>query len=234
VYVLSDGSVYGNAVAAQAVRVAKRIGLTVAGSAKWNPAARDDSRLADTVARSHVGGALLAGFFFDSGPLIKALRTRLGTRVALIGTDGYLPIPQLLKTAGPAAVGMYVSDSLTMNSALGRSGQQFLRALRAAQHGAQPTSGAYLPETAQLAELTLDAIARSNGTRASILGALRHAHVNDGVLGTFSFDHNGDRTPTTFTIVRITGAKGTPGVAADFHGSAFDRVVRLSAGLVNH
>jgi DNA-binding SARP family transcriptional activator/ABC-type branched-subunit amino acid transport system substrate-binding protein/DNA-binding beta-propeller fold protein YncE len=233
VYVLSDGSLYGNAVAAQAVRIAKRLGLTIAGSARWNQNARDDSRLAGAIAQSNAQGALLGGFFFDSGPLIKALRARSGPRLVLIGTDGYLPIPELLKTAGPAAIGMYVADSLTMNSALGQAGQRFLHALEAARHGAAPPSGAYLPETAQLTELTLDAIARSNGKRASVLQALRGAHVTDGLLGSFSFDRNGDKTPATFAIVRVAGAQGTRGLATDFRGSTFIRVIRLPADLVN-
>jgi ABC-type branched-subunit amino acid transport system substrate-binding protein len=128
---------------------------------------------------------------------------------------------------------MYISDSLTMNATLRPSGQQFLRALRAEQHGTQPASGAYLPETAQLAELVLDAVAHSNGTRASVLDALRRAKVVDGMLGTFSFDRNGDKIPATFTIVRVTGTGSTPGLAADFRGSTVDRAIQLPASLVN-
>ena len=38
------------------------------------------------------------------------------------------------------------------------------------------------------------AIARSDGTRASVLRELRESEANDGILGSFRFDANGDMT----------------------------------------
>ena len=80
-------------------------------------------------------------------------------------------------------------------------------------------------ETAQATELVLRAIARSDGTRASVLSHLRASRVKDGILGTFSFDDKGDVTPGWVPIVRYTRpAKGT---AAHLKGAVVDRVVRL-------
>ena len=50
------------------------------------------------------------------------------------------------------------------------------------------------------------AIARSDGTRASVLRELRASEVNDGILGSFRFDANGDITTASIPILRITGA----------------------------
>src|SRR5215216_1008637 len=58
---------------------------------------------------------------------------------------------------------------------------------------------------AQAAELVLDAIARSDGTRGSVLEELRRARVKDGILGSFRFDRNGDITPARLPIFRVTG-----------------------------
>jgi branched-chain amino acid transport system substrate-binding protein len=118
VYALSDGTSYGQATIARYTATAKRLHLTVVGSAAWNPNSRGYVRLAGAVAKAGANALFLAGFPFDSGTLIKALRARLGEKLALIGANGYLPIADLLKSAGRAAVGMYVSDSITMNSAL--------------------------------------------------------------------------------------------------------------------
>ena len=60
-------------------------------------------------------------------------------------------------------------------------------------------------EAAQAAELVLDAIARSDGTRESVLEELQGAEVRNGILGDFRFDR-GDITPVELAIFRVTGA----------------------------
>ena len=50
------------------------------------------------------------------------------------------------------------------------------------------------------------AIGRSDGTRASVLHELRASEVNDGIIGSFRFDANGDMTTASIPILRITGA----------------------------
>jgi ABC-type branched-subunit amino acid transport system substrate-binding protein len=88
-------------------------------------------------------------------------------------------------------------------------------------------------ESGQAAEVVLAAIARSDGTRASVLRELRRTRVKDGILGSFSFDANGDITPTSVPILRITGS--TPpgaGMPQQFQGAVVDRVVKVSPSLV--
>jgi ABC-type branched-subunit amino acid transport system substrate-binding protein len=45
---------------------------------------------------------------------------------------------------------------------------------------------------AQAAEILLDAIARSDGTRSSVTRELFRTDVEDGILGDIRFDENGD------------------------------------------
>ena len=231
VYALSDGSTYARATIGRFVAAAEKLHLTVVGSTAWNPNSHDDGRLAAAVARTGADGVFLAGFPLESGALLKALRTQPGKRPTLIGADGYFPISDLLKSAGTAALGMYVSDSITMNSALGPAAGQVLRALEKDEPG-HALSGAYLPETAQLTSLLLDAIARSGGNRTSILNALRRTHVSNGALGNFTFDPNGDKIPATFTIFRVTG-RTTRGLTADFQGATIDRTILVRPDLTN-
>jgi hypothetical protein len=57
--------------------------------------------------------------------------------------------------------------------------------------------------------------------------------VNDGILGSFRFDTNGDITTASIPILRITGA--TPpgaGLPPDFQGATLDRVVQVPTKLV--
>src|SRR3954452_17175648 len=98
-------------------------------------------------------------------------------------------------------------------------GRRFVRELDADHLG--------VLEAEQATELSLDAIARSDGSRGSVLRKLRRAHVRNGPLGTFHFDRSGDMTPMTMNIIRLTGAttRGTP--APDIPGAVFDRAISL-------
>jgi ABC-type branched-subunit amino acid transport system substrate-binding protein len=83
-------------------------------------------------------------------------------------------------------------------------------------------------EAGQAADLVMDAIARSDGTRASVLDKLFASDVKSGILGNFRFDPNGDITTTSIPILRITGAT-PPGASLppDFQGATLDRVVQV-------
>lgn len=85
-----------------------------------------------------------------------------------------------------------------------------------------------MTETAQAAEALLAAIARSDGTRASVTEELRRLEVENGILGSFRFDANGDITPASFTVFRITGGrKRDPALPDGYGGAVVDRVVRV-------
>jgi hypothetical protein len=64
------------------------------------------------------------------------------------------------------------------------------------------------PVAAQAAEVLLDAIAHSNGTRSSVTAHLLDDRVHGGILGYFSFDRYGDMTPSPVTISRIEHGRG--------------------------
>jgi ABC-type branched-subunit amino acid transport system substrate-binding protein len=87
-------------------------------------------------------------------------------------------------------------------------------------------------EAGQATEILLQAIARSDGSRASVLRELRATKVRNGLMGTFGFDANGDITTAPIPIVRITGkARPGAGLTGGFQGSVLDRVVEVPAVL---
>ena len=149
------------------------------------------------------------------------MRDRLGQHITLITNE----------SAGHAAPGMYVTTTGRANESLGPAGRRFLREFSATQpEGAVPTA-LFVAEAAQAADALLEAIARSDGTRASVTRELRSLQIEDGILGTFGFDENGDITPATISVFRITGKRTAD--APDFYGGAdFDRVVRVPPELL--
>ncbi len=79
--------------------------------------------------------------------------------------------------------------------------------------------------------MLLDAIARSDGSRASVVDELFRTKVRGGLLGSFGFDRNGDITESPVTILRVrTG--GTSKTIESTEGGVVSRVVRPSSSLV--
>ena len=76
-----------------------------------------------------------------------------------------------------------------------------MRSLGGRPSGAGPDFGAAYG--AQAAEILLDAIARSDGTRASVTREVFRTRVSDGILGNIRFDRNGDLVDSPFTFVRM-------------------------------
>ena len=79
----------------------------------------------------------------------------------------------------------------------------------------------------------LTAIARSDGTRASVLEAMRRTRVTDGILGSFGFDRNGDITPARVAVLRVDGRSHKEGAALNpmYAAAGVDSVVEVPPGL---
>ena len=57
---------------------------------------------------------------------------------------------------------------------------------------------------AQATEVLLDAIARSDGSRASVTRALLATKIEDSLIGDVSFDADGDIRPRPYVVVRFS------------------------------
>jgi ABC-type branched-subunit amino acid transport system substrate-binding protein/DNA-binding beta-propeller fold protein YncE len=220
VYLLAQRDQYGVFLGSGFRRAARALGLKIVGSGSWEVEARSFAGLVEPVARSGADGVFVAGVAFPGGEnVVTALRTRLGRQVTLIGGDAFF---DALEVAGREAVGMYVAFSGQPPGELGPAGRSFVRSFRRGRPEREIPP--YVLEAAQATEVVLQAIARSDGTRASVLRELRALEIEDGILGSFRFDRNGDITPSPITIYRITGKTG-PG--SPLEGGVVDRVIRV-------
>ena len=231
VVVLDDGEPgYGVLMARGFETAARRLGLTIAGRARWRPTARGYAGLADRVAGARPGAVFLGGLLDTNGArVVRALRARLGPSVDLLLPDGFTPIPLLVQQAGAAALGAHVSLAGVVTERLPARGARFAARFAGTQAGAPVEPSAVY--AAQATEVLLDAIARSDGSRPSIVAELFATRVRDGLLGTFRFDANGDITESPVTIlgVRRAGASRTVG---SVEGGEVERVVRPRTSLV--
>jgi DNA-binding SARP family transcriptional activator/ABC-type branched-subunit amino acid transport system substrate-binding protein len=200
-YVVSDSSPYGKGVAAAFRRAAVRLGIGLAGSARWDR----DRRLVNRIRASRADAVFLGGYpGTGGGDLIVALRRRLAPSLRLLVSDGFLD-PRSLARMGPAAEGALISIAGPPLARLGDAGTQFARRLGAAI-GERPFT--YSVYAAQATDLLLDAIGHSNGTRASVTRQLFATRVQNGILGSVAITPQGDTTARAITIYRVT--RGRP------------------------
>ena len=179
---LSDGTRRGSLFRTAFARAASRLGLRLV---------RGDADAA------YVGGVL-------AGPtrrtLVTARRRAGGGPLAL--SSGYGPAAQLADTAGAAAQGAYLFVAGVPDERLGGAGRAFLRRYEESI-GTSPHP--YAVYAAQAAELLLDGVAPSDGSRAQVSRAVLRAHVLHGLIGSFAFDRHGDARPAAVTIFRVHG-----------------------------
>jgi branched-chain amino acid transport system substrate-binding protein len=231
-YLLDAGDGTLNVLVTQSFRyAARRLGIHIAGASTFDPRKPSFADVADRVARSGADHVVIAAdIYLGADRLLKALRARLGDKVTLMaGSFGFVPLSEVLKRAGRASHGLYVSsiDEPAPLRGASRPGHALAREL------GTPRPQPYVLEAAQATELVLAAIARSDGSRASVLRALRASQVRDGILGTFRLDANGDMTPPRVTILRLTGST-PPGSELNpgFEGAVVDRILHVPPELV--
>jgi branched-chain amino acid transport system substrate-binding protein len=190
---LADDYVRAPTVAFQ--KAASRLGLSVRKLAWREP--KSYERLAAEVAAARPDAVFFAGY--PDPPLMGALRAAAGAEAEIIAPDSFAfsDVPSELGRVGE---GLYVTTPGVPADRLPPAGRELIRALRLdpAQRNAS-----WAAEAAQAAEVLLDAIARSDGTRASVVREVYATKVRNGILGSFSFDRFGDIVPAPVTIYRI-------------------------------
>jgi branched-chain amino acid transport system substrate-binding protein len=102
--------------------------------------------------------------------------------------------------AGRAAEGVTVSVLGLPPERLTGRGKEFVTAFGEAIGGPVEPFAVY---AAAATEVLLDAIARSDGTRASVTANLLNTRIEDGILGETSFDENGDIATKSVTFYEI-------------------------------
>ena len=202
-FVLNDGEAYGLGVASAFRDTAARTGLPVAGFARWDKRGRGLDALVDRVRRARADGVYLGGYITNSGPeLIKALREGLGREVELLSPDGFNQPGTVVDTVGAGAEGFTSTIATEPIRALSRAGRTFAAEFER-RFGARPCC--FAVQTGQAAEIVLDAIEGSDGRREQVLDRLRATEVDDGILGTFRFDRQGDITQTAIAVLPHPG-----------------------------
>jgi branched-chain amino acid transport system substrate-binding protein len=230
VYVLSDRSgLFGGILTRPFRYAARKLGVRVAGATVVEQEAKNYDGLAEQIARSGAEGVVLGVDPGPARPIIRAIRARLGARFPIMASHYFVFVRDVLKFIGPAAQGIYVATTDVTRGQLDLTPA----AKRFLEDFGEDGSGSFILESAQATELVLRAIARSDGTRESVLEKLKASRVKDGILGSFHFDRNGDLTPAKMPILRITGSTPPSSrLPKIMQGAIVDHVVEIPRRLI--
>jgi ABC-type branched-subunit amino acid transport system substrate-binding protein len=114
------------------------------------------------------------------------------------------PVGQLVAEVGDGAEGAAMTvggiPPERAGDAAGKFQNEFERKLG-------PPPQPYAVYAAQAAQVALDAIAASDGTRAGVRRRVLATHVDGGILGSFSFASTGEITPAPVTIIRVRNGR---------------------------
>jgi serine/threonine-protein kinase len=223
-FIAFGSSVYAQSELPKFQLAAESAGISVADAAQWNASPSSQAAVAARAGAAHpdvvfVLDDLAGGDPGDTGTITQ-LRQTLGRAVPLIATDTLVPVPAALKHLGRAAMGMYVPYRGIPNSSLVQPGLDFVGAF-GLESGGQVSS--YGPAyAAQAAEILMNAIAGSDGSRASISKQLLKATVSDtnAIVSGFSVAPNGDIDPSNVSIFQIDGSRHSP-IGPAFNGATF-------------
>ena len=159
------------------------------------------ARLAARVAAAQPDAVYVVGLPQENAKrLVEDLRRAL-PGVPFVAPDSFAAT-DIMRELGPAGEGMFVTVPGVPAEALPPAGKRFVAELGVTF---VLVGGQGAPEAAQAAIVLLDAIARSDGSRASVVDELFRTKVTNGILGSFSFDRYGDIVPAPVGVYRFQG-----------------------------
>ena len=225
VYVLNDTQTYGQGVAQAFISNLSKNGITIcndaataAGGEGWSATATNYEALFTKIKTSCAGGTApdmvyVAGIFdLNGGQLVKDKVKILGdnTKVKMMMPDGFTGYPDFL--ALKEAQGAYLSFTGLSIDQFPKGGvaESFQKAYLK-EYKAAPTSS-FSVYGAAAAQVILDAISRSNGTRKDVFAKMKTVDIpaTKSVVGTrLKFDDGGDIMSKDITILTVTNSTET-------------------------
>lgn len=199
VSILDDQETYGKGIADEFEKEFKRLGGTVLSHDGIPKGTQDFHAILTAIKAKNPDLLYFGGVTTTGGGLIRKQMPDVGLRIPYEGGDGIVE-DEFLKVAGDAANGSYGTVA-SVNVQRIPEAQAFVRAYKA-RFGSDP--GAYSANAYVAAKIIIDAVRAVGPDRAKVLDWVRKLHNYKSIIGTFSFDKNGD---TTLKIISIYAVK---------------------------
>jgi branched-chain amino acid transport system substrate-binding protein len=210
-YILNDREAYGLGVATNVRNAAESLGIEIAGFEAWDPRASNYEALMRKVGQAGANGLFLGGLIDENGAqVIKDKVKVLGPNdgeVKLYMPDGFTTQQTIDESGVENTRGAFFSVAgVPTEEFESEQAQTFISEFEGIL-GGEPVDP-YAVYGAQAAQILLDAIGRSDGTRASVIEEMFATEVAGGYLGDFTFNENGDPTLAEGAVVGFTVYRG--------------------------
>ncbi|MGB7979385.1 MAG: branched-chain amino acid ABC transporter substrate-binding protein [Candidatus Nanopelagicales bacterium] len=173
-FVINDNQTYGQGVARAFADEAAKQGIEILGNEPWDLKQPNYSAFFEQIKATNPDCLYIGGIHDNNGgQLVKDKFSVLGDNdaVKMMGPDGFTGYPAL--QAQPEAEGMYLTFAGLDQSSLiaqGGLGAQLTEAYQAKYN--EPPASSYALYGVAATQVILDAISRSDGTRASVTDAI--------------------------------------------------------------
>jgi len=210
IYILNDKEAYGLGVATNFRNAVEHLGIKVAGFEAWDPKASSYEGLFRKIGGTGADAVFLGGLIDENGAkVIKDKVAVLGPnngKVKLLAPDGFTA-QQTIDEAGEAARDMLMSVAGVPIDQFKGKGAEFAAAFKPTLGGKEIDP--YAIYGAQAAQVLFDAIAASDGSRASVIEQMFAVKVVDSYLGSFEINENGDPSGAEGAVVGFTIYRAT-------------------------
>jgi branched-chain amino acid transport system substrate-binding protein len=206
VYILDDKETYGKGLADQVQKSAEELGIQVIGREGVDTTAANFRSVMNKIAQEDPDAIYFGGIIENNAAQLVKDKVGAGMSnddVLFIGPDGIF-LDEFLSQGGEAAEGAYITFGGLPESELSAKGQQFVQEYESRYDDDIQPYTAYAYEAANV---MLDAIERASKdgevTRETVLKEIFATEDYNGVLGTWSFDEDGDTTLTKLSVQRV-------------------------------
>jgi branched-chain amino acid transport system substrate-binding protein len=210
-FILNDKEAYGLGVATNVQNAAEFLGIEVVGFEAWDPKASNYEALMRKVGQSGADGLFLGGLIDENGAQVirdkvKVLGPNDGD-VALYMPDGFTTQQTIDESGVENTQDAFFSIAgVPTDEFESEAAQTFIADFQEGL-GGQPVDP-YAIYGAQAAQVVLDAIAASDGTRPSVIEQMFATECTGCFLGDFTFNENGDPTLASGAVVGFTIYRG--------------------------
>ena len=214
VFIVHDTEAYGKGVADVFRFTAKNIGLTEAGYEGIDGKAADYNALATKIKATNPDLIFFGGITQNNaGQLVKDIR-KAGIKAKFMGPDG-IREEVFIKAAGEAGNGAYITAAGLPENLLPAAGRKFYADYRKTFQGKEPeTYSIFGYEAMSVALSAFKKVCKID--RPAMLAAVMGTKNFRGVLGTWSFDKNGDVNLAGIVGTQVLAGKFTPSKVLKF------------------
>ena len=198
VYVLNDKQTYGYGVALTYSNAAKKLGMQVVGFKGWDAKQSSYEALANAIKKSGAQAVFLGGIACNNGAKLMQDIKSVNPKIQLQMPDGFSDP----NANGAVGNGSFISVAGEPPQKLTGFGKTFVDKFGKQVHA---TPNPYAAYGAEAMDVLLQAIAHSNGQRSSVTDALFKVNITNGILGSFSFNAQGDTNGSSITIYKQKG-----------------------------